>query len=427
VKQIKTATIFFSLLISSLTPGMQEVRSVIAEMQRLHTYSTRLFVRAAWTGDLASVKALAPYVDVSSRIDIEEEAREQVSALHMSSYMGHTEIVRFLLKQCDINPIIEDINGSTPLHEACSEGHAAVVELLLRNGAQKIINQYDKLLDTPLTQACRYGHVDVVETLIRAHADVRIPGWEGNLPIHQACESGNLAMVQAVLKVAPTSIHARNQGGSTPLRLASSRGHEDAEHEEVMLFLIARCRDGEQEDINAQDGGGITPLWIASSKGHANGVDALLKAKADVTIPDHQGYFPLHIACQEGRLNIAKKLVTLAPATINAPNKNGDTPLHLASSFDNHLLAICLIHHKANPNIKNKNGCTALDCAKNDVMRGGLKTGELVIGPSPELDAFMTPIMERFFAQAAPAWPPHRTLQDEDAVGPEEGIEEKKE
>lgn len=399
MKHIKIVTLL-SLWIPVTTICMQEVFSVIAQMQRLKKLSTTLFVTAAARGDLAQVVALAPYVDINSQIDIEKEGREQVSALHMASNMGYTESVRFLLKQKSIDVTIEDALGSTPLHEASGQGHTAIVELLLNNGAQKVINQYDQVLNTPLLEACTYGHVEVVKILIDARADLRISGFGGDLPIHKASWAGKLTLMQTVLRAVPGSIHARNQQGETPLHLASSDGHKNVGCEEVMLFLLAK---GAQEDINAQDCRGITSIWIASCKGHVNGVDALINAKADATIPNHEGELPLHVACQAGHLAVAEKLIKLNCSTVNAQSDRGNTPLHLATAFDkNPGLVTLLLQYKANPNIKNAEGSSSFSCARNKEMADLLRE-----------------YMQKADVLAAPAWPQLGALQDENGAGPE--------
>ena len=81
-------------------------------------------------------------------------------------------------------------------------------------------------------------------------------------------------------------------------------------------------------------------LWQAVEDGSIENVRSLLEQKAD---PDHEvfwseewvkvNYPPLHTACSDSNLEIAKELVN-AGANIDASGGwNGSTPLHLACSF----------------------------------------------------------------------------------------------
>lgn len=60
---------------------------------------------------------------------------------------------------------IADYAGWTPLHEACLNGHAEIVELLLQEGADADAMGGDG--DTPLHDAIGNGHTLVVSLLLK--------------------------------------------------------------------------------------------------------------------------------------------------------------------------------------------------------------------------------------------------------------------
>ncbi|CAJ1078721.1 glutaminase kidney isoform%2C mitochondrial isoform X1 [Xyrichtys novacula] len=93
--------------------GDQRVRSVI----------NLLF--AAYTGDVSALRRFA-----LSSVDMEQKDYDSRTALHVASAEGHTEVVRFLLEACKVNPVPTDRWGNTPMDEAVQFGHHDVVTIL---------------------------------------------------------------------------------------------------------------------------------------------------------------------------------------------------------------------------------------------------------------------------------------------------------
>ena len=62
-----------------------------------------------------------------------------MNSLHYASFIGHINVVRFLvLNGADTNSI--DFNDSTPLHIASYKGNIDVVQYLILNGAEKYLH-----------------------------------------------------------------------------------------------------------------------------------------------------------------------------------------------------------------------------------------------------------------------------------------------
>lgn len=115
--------------------------------------------------------------------------------------------------------------------------------------------------------------------------------------------------------------------------------------------------------INIQDPLGRTPLhWGIITQNFAL-IEQALNQGANITIADAKGCTPLHMAINAKLIDIAILLITRG-ADINAQNEKGYSPLHLAVWSDHNLALIkYLIHNGANPNLRTKNGKTALDLA----------------------------------------------------------------
>uniref|UniRef100_A0A8C5GKE6 glutaminase n=1 Tax=Gouania willdenowi TaxID=441366 RepID=A0A8C5GKE6_GOUWI len=91
--------------------------------QRVKSVINLLF--AAYTGDVSALRRFA-----LSSIDMEQRDYDSRTALHVAAAEGHTEVVRFLLEACKVNPEPRDRWGSTPIDEAVQFGHNDVVSIL---------------------------------------------------------------------------------------------------------------------------------------------------------------------------------------------------------------------------------------------------------------------------------------------------------
>uniref|UniRef100_A0A3Q3IYW3 glutaminase n=1 Tax=Monopterus albus TaxID=43700 RepID=A0A3Q3IYW3_MONAL len=107
--------------------------------QRVKSVINLLF--AAYTGDVSALRRFA-----LSSMDMEQRDYDSRTALHVAAAEGHTEVVRFLLEACKVNPVPKDRWGNTPLDEAIHFGHHDVVTIL-----RDYHNQYSPQ-DSPANQ-----------------------------------------------------------------------------------------------------------------------------------------------------------------------------------------------------------------------------------------------------------------------------------
>lgn len=89
----------------------------------------------------------------------------------------------FLVRQAGKYNLEEDrdLEGRTPLHIAAWQGHTAMVELLLRYGAD--VNAVDREQRTPLQSCAWQGHESVVWLLLKAGARGDQPCSQGATPL----------------------------------------------------------------------------------------------------------------------------------------------------------------------------------------------------------------------------------------------------
>lgn len=154
----------------------------------------------------------------------------------------------------------------------------------------------------------------------------------------------------------------------------------------------------EHGDLNAANKYGMTPLMQAAATGRKNIVSYLLQQKVNLEAKNQQGDTALAMALGNEQDDIAVQLIragasldelsgneqssllfkatsvnaqktlalllTKAPAQLNQPNKNGDTPLHEAARYGSEETLKTLLKAGAKKDLKNAAGKTPLDIAK---------------------------------------------------------------
>lgn len=109
--------------------------------------------------ELAMHGSLLPLQKIhqSGKADVHQlEATSGRTALHKAAFWGHIHIVPYLLKECKIDPNVQDIFGDTALHDAAKFGHEAVAKALVDGGTNLSIKNKEGW--TPLDMAREHNH-----------------------------------------------------------------------------------------------------------------------------------------------------------------------------------------------------------------------------------------------------------------------------
>jgi ankyrin repeat protein len=118
-------------------------------------------------------------------------------------------------------------NGWTPLHAAAFGDNAAAAEVLLDAGADVNAKAKNRFENTPLQVALLTQSRKVAQLLIRRGAAVNAVQAEGITALHEAAQSGDVAMIRILLEAGAD--RAVTAGGfGTPHDLAVKAGHEEA-------------------------------------------------------------------------------------------------------------------------------------------------------------------------------------------------------
>uniref|UniRef100_A0A8C5KLI9 Proteasome 26S subunit, non-ATPase 10 n=1 Tax=Jaculus jaculus TaxID=51337 RepID=A0A8C5KLI9_JACJA len=189
---------------------------------------------------------------------------------------------------CVSNLVVCDLAHSGKLEES--------KERILADKSQA--SRTDQDSRTALHWACSAAHTETVEFLLQLGVPVNDKDDAGWSPLHIAASAALLGK--------GAQVNAVNQNGCTPLRYAASKNrHEIAGHYEA------------------------TGMHRAAAKGNLKMIHILLYYKASTTIQGTEGNTPLHLACDEERVEEAKLLASHG-ASIHIENKEEKTALQVA-------------------------------------------------------------------------------------------------
>lgn len=208
-------------------------------------------------------------------------------------------------------------------HPANEKKHTGVIESLVGNGAD-----FEKTpalrLDIQLSWAVSTGQKALVELLISKGANVNSGNSYSSEPLHKAAISGNLDIMQLLLKN-DADINAKvlygAYPGETALHAAAFGGHLQA----AELLLVNGA------DVNAADLRSYTPIRRAVVQGDVAMASLLIKKGADITIRDKGGMTLLHVVAPARHVAIAELLIAEG-VDISALDNSGFTPLDYALS-----------------------------------------------------------------------------------------------
>ncbi|XP_070843798.1 ankyrin repeat and SOCS box protein 2-like [Chaetodon trifascialis] len=268
--------------------------------------------KAIHVGDVSRVKALAMRPGTNLMLP----SKPGWLATHQAAWYGQDTCLRVLLKAQPgmINKRTE--RGESALLVAVSKDHLQCVQVLLENGADPDLANYER--ETPLFKACERNSAAMVAALLNHGAAVNTHCFQGWTALQEAVYRNNIEICEMLLK-AGAKHNLTNMYGISPLFTAAQSGQLAS-----LRFLLKHGAD-----INSQAADGATALYEAAKNGHEETVELLLSQNADANKPGKNGFLPLHIAAQRGSETIVSMLI---PATSKARiRRTGISPLHLAA------------------------------------------------------------------------------------------------
>lgn len=342
------------------------------------------------------------------------------SRLSEAAMQGNKEMVRSLLKErVDVDGPQGD--GSTALHWAAFHDDLDMVKLLLAAGANVKVGTREGAI-TPLFMACTNGNAAIIEALLKAGADANAVNANGTSALMTASAAGNADAVKVLIDHGANVNAKESAHGQTALMFAAALNRADAikvllahgaeANVTTKVTPVARVRFDQDGNIvedrpgaggAGRGGRGAAPMTAAAQDKADEAADAKAAAdaaraandtaKSELEALAHAlqlksasyllakpkpragdvaaraprrtgaefmgGMTALLYAAREGHIDAARALVE-GGANLNIVNGDKFTPLVMAITNGHYDLANYLLDRGADPNLASLTGLTAL-------------------------------------------------------------------
>ena len=264
---------------------------------------------------------------LKNNADVNGTQGDGTTALHWAAYRDDVSMGRMLVEAgADVNAQTR-MGGITPLFMACKNGSAAMVDLLLKAGADA--KSADSLGTTPLMIAAASGSVDVLRILIEHGADVNA----------KEKANGETALMFAA---------GMNRSGAISFLLA--RGAE------VNVATTTRML---KKPLPDDEPGNPVPRAPKPQKEGPSANKTAAAPARELGTPVMGGMTALLIAARDGEFDAVRALVN-GKANVNAINAE-KTSVMTEAIINGHLdIAKFLLDHNADPKLANMDGLTPL-------------------------------------------------------------------
>ncbi|KAL3305665.1 ankyrin repeat protein [Colletotrichum asianum] len=288
---------------------------------------------------------------------IEQKADKEApdSPLHYAAARGYEQLIALLVDEGAETEAIGE-QGRTPLYHAAEYGNVKAAEMLLKKGANIEATCGSC---TPLHAAAAEGRAAVVALLIHQGAERDVVDDFGETPLHKAATSGSTETVACLIQEG-ADIEAKSKNGETPLHIAI-----EWKKDEIVHLLLRLGSNIEALGTPTHSWGGgyqLTPLHYAALFGCRRSARMLKDAGANTDVSDDTQPSRLSLAIKHGQTDIAKQFIEDG-SCVHEKTLDGCTLLHYAVTNGDIKSLRLLLENGADKQVKDNEGRTALQKA----------------------------------------------------------------
>ncbi|XP_046582590.1 putative ankyrin repeat protein RF_0381 [Haliotis rubra] len=343
------------------------------------------------------------YILKQNIVDINTKGEDGKTQVLVAAYLGNGEVFDILVKK-GANLSVVTNNRDNILHLAIRGGNIKIVKYILTQDVVVIDSKGFEDM-TPVLLAADVGNIEVFDILVNKGADLSVVDKDGESILHLAIRERNVKMVNYILTQDMADIDSKGSKDMTPVLLEAYMGNIEVfdilvnkganlsvvnEDGDNVLHLAIRGENVKMVnyiltqdivDINSKGFEDMTPVLLALDVGSTEIFDILVNKGADLSVVNEDEESILHLAIEEGNVEIVNSILAQNIVDINSTDCDGTTPVLLTALMGNIEVFDILVNKGADLSVVDDDGNNVLHLAclegNEDIVKRVLSMGIL--------------------------------------------------